>query len=147
MDDNREAMVAAVELALKQLAKAVEELQAETFPKVPMPRPKIFQITPEMAWPGINDRGPVWDAYALKHGIRYTYWRQSKYEAETICNECEWKPRKVLRAIRVLQAATAWCYARAEGRRRAAQEVTRQQQKAMDGILAELVSSKLEAGG
>ena len=46
-------------------------------------------------------------------------------------------PRRLLRALRRIEAATAWCYARAEGRKRMAEEILRQQAKARETLEAE----------
>ncbi len=53
------------------------------------------------------------------------------------------QPRLVLRAIRRIQAATAWCKTRTESRKRAAQEILRQQQGALSALEAEAAMQAL----
>jgi ABC-type nitrate/sulfonate/bicarbonate transport system substrate-binding protein len=64
--------------------------------------------------------------------------------AEALGSKAGWQPRLVLRAVRRLQAAAAWCRARAAGRQRAAQEILRQQSKAVEALEAEAILANLK---
>jgi hypothetical protein len=64
--------------------------------------------------------------------------------ARRIGNACGWQPRKVLRALRRLQAIAAWCRARRAGLERAAQEILRQQARAMEQLEAEAAMAALQ---
>ena len=67
--------------------------------------------------------------------------------SDSLLAVCGHQPRKVLRCLRRIQAATAWCYARAEGRKRAAEEILRQQQGAADTLKAEAAMQALGKEG
>lgn len=136
-----------IDEALADLAEAVRELRAPTVPRVPMPRPKLFCFTRRVRWPLIERTVDVaWDVAVFSaanyplNGFRHAL-------ADRILDDCEYNPRLVLRAIRRIQAATAWCRARAEGRKRAARELRRQQSKFFDALDAHEALSALSAEG
>ncbi len=133
----RDLMVKEVGAALRLLEKAVGELLKETIPHTPLPRPRTYRITPRHVWPGPGEG----DAYRfLGHEVETKrgpqIYRVAFYEgaAQDICQACGWQPGKVLRAIRQIEAAARWCRARAEGRRRAAEEILRQQEGALRAL-------------
>jgi hypothetical protein len=64
--------------------------------------------------------------------------------AEQILKLLGYQPRNVLRALRRIQAATAWCQARAQGRRRAAREILHQQRAAAAILEAEVAIRALQ---
>jgi len=125
--------------ALDDLRAAATSLADPTTPPAPPPRPRVFTIAPGVTWPFVgatpdklspfltvlisNVGGPdlaKFNCYTLGIAAHTTI-------ATIILERCKYQPRLVLRALRRIQAATAWCRARAEGRRRAAQEILRRQ--------------------
>jgi len=135
-DELRETFVRFLLEALLNLRAAVRELIQDTTPKTPLPRARSFVFYPGVRWPG----GPEGNC------INYTRVDGSDYElakgwdselqalAKRLVERCSYQPRKVLRVQRRILAAAAWCRARAEGRRRMAQEILRQQARALETI-------------
>lgn len=137
----RELMIKLIAAALADLREAVKELEAPTHPETPMPRPRVFELSARLVWPahGWDARGWVgspWVRVGLKGGPD-TFYLANSGLAGLVVDDCGGQPRKVLRALRRIQAAAAWCRARAEGRGRAAQEILRQQAKALQTLEAE----------
>jgi len=131
--------------ALRDLDQAVEQMLKPTEPTTAPPRAKIFMFAENIFWPYANDRhNPEW-GYFNHEGCRHTL--SHRANVTVIVNECGSQPRKVLRCLRRIQAATAWCYARAEGRKRAAEEILRQQQGAADTLKAEAAMQALGKEG
>lgn len=134
-----------IEEALIQLGRAVQEMMKPTRPATPLPRERIFEFAPEVVWPYCYG-GRVDFAKATAGGYWYALPTQrggAPHLVQSICRGCNDQPRRLLRALRRIQAATAWCLARAEGRRRAAQEILRQQAKALSILEAEIAIRKL----
>jgi len=130
--------------ALKELSAAVKKMTAETVPATPMPRPKVFIICGKYCWPHIiNEMDINWLYVTFNKTFSLTpdFWchiaDHPRRIAHTILLEEDYQPRFILRALRRLQAATAWCEARAEGRKRQAKEILRQQKKAVEALEAE----------
>jgi len=115
-----------VTAALEDLNSAAEKMVAQTTPATPMPRPRIFIICETVSWPVLRSDSPL--------RYRVTSWCVSSGK---IVVGCKKQPRLILRAIRRIQAATAWCEARTEGRRRQAEEILRQQSAAVEALEAE----------
>ena len=142
-----------LESALAALDRAVDQLKQNTVPRTAMPRPRVFRITRNVVWPQVRDTGtgPYWKVlwkvlYFEENGKgRSIEWEYTRREAaEMIARSCGYQPRKILAALRRLQAATAWCYARAEGRKRQAEEILRQQASALEVLEAEAALQALE---
>ena len=140
-----------LESAIAALDRAVNQLKQSTVPRTAMPRPRVFRITRNVVWPQVRDTGtgPYWKVLYFEfeesrkgRSIEYEYMRREA--AEMIARSCSYQPRKILAALRRLQAATAWCYARAEGRKRAAEEILRQQASALEILEAEAALQALE---
>lgn len=134
-----------ISAALKELFSAAKNMQQEIRPSVPMPRPRKFEICRSISadvvveWPNIYDRFTNWLGVSIKKGdIRNVYWDPQTL-AVRIVRYCNYQPRKILRALYRIQAATAWCEARLEGRKRAAEEILRQQQASLETLEAEAV--------
>ncbi len=127
--------------ALRELSRAAKALADETSPATPEPRPRIFQFAPGITWPRVRD-GVNWGL--VVDGSSGAGWGYLESVARQILNQSRGQPRLILRALRRIQAATAWCRARAEGRRRAAQEILRQQAKAAEALEAEAAMSALQ---
>jgi hypothetical protein len=143
-----------LESAITALDRAVNQLKQSTVPRTALPRPRVFRITRNVVWPQVRDTGttgtgPYWKVLYFEfeenrkgRSIEYEYMRREA--AELIARSCGYQPRKILAALRRLQAATAWCYARAEGRKRQAEEILRQQKSALEVLEAEAALQALE---
>lgn len=135
-----------LQAALVQLLDAARRLEnLETDPKVPRPRPRTFYFGAGWRWPS-RKHGVAWDTAERWDGghvggILGLYWL-----APSLWNDLGGQPRRVLRALRRIQAATAWCEARMEGMRQAAAEIVRQQQAAEDALQAEAALQALKEG-
>lgn len=111
---------------------AVASMLEETQPFTPIPKPRVFMITPEVTWPCISSDGRVDWLYCVrkdtpKHGGYLLALYLNDLEVVVI-EESGGQPRKLLRFIRHIQAATSWCLARQAGRERAAADMLRQRQ-------------------
>jgi len=130
-----------IRAALYELDAAAKRMIKKTVPATPLPRPRQFQLTPGgWVWPFIKDDGRIhWNMIQNRptgatRDLTNALWGET---AEVICKACENRPRLILRALRRIQAATAWCEARTEGRKRQVEEILRQQQKAVEALEAE----------
>lgn len=114
---------------------------ASTFPTTALPRPRFFRITDSITWPLIDEGQVDW----------MTVWIDgigccglgSPSLPRVIAEECRYRPRLVLRAIRRIQAAAAWCRRRKEGREREAMEILRQQRKWIEALEVEAAMRSL----
>ena len=132
--------------ALTDLATAARKLTVETVPQTPLPRPREFVFISadgkKVSWP------------ATEAGTKRVWWEYCRTAVAAVCRTdaaassilllSRYQPRPILRALRRIQAATAWCEARAEGRRRAAQEILRQQRAAAEVLEAEAAMQALK---
>ena len=126
--------------ALEGLFRAVEDLLAPTVPETPLPRPRTFEIAPGVVWPAKDG----WDYVSVFRSDRYLSYlleyRSTREDiARVIIAATGAQPRGLLRALRRIEAATAWCRARRAGRERMAQEILRQQARAVEKLEAEIV--------
>ena len=135
-----ERLMGIVSVAIKDLSAANKELANNIRPHVPLPRPKIFFIPPGYSWPYRGDWEHIWDNG--KGGGLYLGFPTAC--AERICSAAGYQPRKILAALRQIQAATAWCKARTEGRKRMAQEILKQQAAAVEALEAEAAIAALK---
>ncbi len=125
----REDYVATVKKYLKCLHEAYKQLSATTTPPVSMPRARKFWFTPRHCYPYFENEQPCFDRVAVGKSCDWFYEQGNKGLAEDICKACNWQPRKILRAVRRIAAAAEWCRKRAEGRKRHAEEILRQQSR------------------
>lgn len=123
-----------ISAALADLEEAVNKIKQNTSPATPLPRVRRFEIVAgKITWPNQDDLRSI----ALgKTTLFLGDWNRI-YACKTLLEACEYQPRLILRALRRIQAATAWCEARAEGRQRAAEEILRQQARAVEALEAE----------
>ncbi len=143
-------MEIAVREALARLCDAVSQLHAKPYLAVPLPRPRVFVFvqtdTGPVRWP--SRRGSEADFGVVDAcGREYYLYRVPKGTSElpeVIVKLCGERPRAVLRAIRRIEAAAEWCLRRAEGRRRMAVEILRQQERFAKEIEARAVLAGLE---
>lgn len=135
----KEEMFTVIRSAVTDLQKAGSALEEATVPQTNMPRPRIFEITDSITWPYIaTDENKIYWQNIQVGARRGLYYISTGDVSRYIGDTCGWEPRKVLRAVRRLQAAAAWCRARADGRQRMAQEIVRQQSRAVEKLKAEL---------
>mgnify|MGYP000210771856 CR=1 FL=1 len=129
--------------ALADLRSAMEDLCQPLEPDVPLPRFRRFQLIENIEWPYVDPDG-ITDPSRIGAPERWDYYyylpcspkdtRSASISA--IIGACRDRPARILRVIRRIEAAAAWCRARAEGRRRAAEEILRQQAKALETLEA-----------
>jgi len=135
-----------IETALRELGSAVKVMVRPTFPATSEPRPRIFSFSDGLLWPYVAKGKVSWNKFHRPDEY-YFYSIGGEFcdrrSVIKIINECGGQPRKVLRALRRIRAATAWCYARAEGRKRQAEEILRQQASAVEALEAEAVMQAL----
>lgn len=138
--------------AINDLRPAVGELTEKTTPPVPMPRPRIFRViqtaTTTVEWPARTDTAIAWNQFAVNSchtSSRVSWVGEPSTVINVIIEETTGRPKLMLRALRRIQAATAWCQARAEGRRRMAVEIARQQQRTTDILVAEAAMLALKS--
>lgn len=126
--------------ALADLDRAVEELLKPTVPATPMPRPRRFEIAPGIVWPSRSSWGDV--VFTDRSGAPQVYPLSSSWGRglllDKIVAATGAQPRRLLRALRRIEAATAWCRDRRAGRERMAQEILRQQMWAIEALEAEI---------
>jgi len=136
-----------VEAALQELWGGINKLMEPTACAVPMPRPRVFSFAPTIIWPEQKRDGVVWKKAKQEEEV-YSYSLNFNSDidrlSKVIINKCGGQPRLILRALRRIQAATAWCYARAEGRRCMAEEILRQQARAVEALEAEAALAALK---
>jgi hypothetical protein len=143
----KDEMFLVLKVAVQELQAAVSELQRQTIPHTrEVERFPTIYLPGNVHWPGGYPGKP--NLYGLRTKVdERRSWDLNILEpqrtAEALGNRVGWQPRLVLRAVRRLQAAAAWCRARAAGRQRAAQEIIRQQSKAVEALEAEAVLAKL----
>lgn len=121
--------------ALERLSTAWRAANEHGHPEGRLSRVRKFFVAPDALWP--------YDYNSIETGIRIPYkeweaasiFRINKYpyeSAEAICASCKWQPRLILRSLRRIESAIRWCEARAAGRKRAAEEILRQQKAAAE---------------
>jgi len=130
----RKELCKIIEHALKELRRAIEELNEPTFPLTPLPRFRVFEIAPGIKWTGNSYLELERENRAWPNRLYLTW---STRVSEVIVEQCKSQPRLVLRALRRIQAATAWCKRRRGGRLRMAEEILRQQESAVRALKAE----------
>ena len=134
----KKEMVDLVTEALNELKRQAASLEEPTYPQTPLPRPKQFHLVGKYVWEWREGKG-----YTIirENGVASVWLEPSG--AVVLVRACDYQPRQVLRLLRRIQAATAWCEARRRGRERQAQEILRQQKKALEALEAESVIRKL----
>lgn len=137
---------------LCDLARRTHRLVSPTEPQTPLPRPRKFEFAPRVVWPYCEVQVQPYRIEVHWHLV----W-VARVPREVAYHEADWvsltsfalgdllfevvrgQPRAVLRALRRVQAAAAWCEARRAGRERAAQEILRRQRWAVEALEAEAV--------
>ena len=125
--------------ALTALAKADVDLHSLcTRPSTSVPRRREFVFAAKgkdrVSWPG---RSPGhYRAIEYLDGTDFVAYHD-------ILELTGRQPRKLLRALRRIEAATAWCHARMASRQRMAEEILRQQAAYDETLQAELAMQAL----
>lgn len=135
-----------LETALRELGSAVKVMVRPTFPATSEPRPRIFRFTDGLLWPYVAKGEVSWNKFHRPdEDFFFSFGGEfvDRRSVIKIMNECGCQPAKILRALRRIQAATAWCYARAEGRKRQAEEILRQQASAVEALESEAAMQAL----
>jgi hypothetical protein len=144
--------------ALLQLNEAVGEMLRATTPATPLPRPRVFVLgghpksQKAVVWPVVDNSTVDFSAARIllpNECMRSRRIQQinrkigSPVLTDAIMETCGGQPKLLLRALRRIQAAAAWCRARAAGRERAAKEILRQQAHIAAALQAEAVVTTL----
>jgi len=138
--------------ALDQLWAAMIELTRPTFPTTPLPRPpaKPIRVTRDLAlWVKTEEKCIV--VYVLGFGKQLDKLEVRDITTHTINTfRCAERivphlrsPHEIASCLRQLRWLTAWMRKRAEGRRRAAEEILRQQRKWVEMLESEIALRKL----
>jgi hypothetical protein len=152
----KEAMVTALHAALQACNDARKAYEAHTFPRVPRGRLKRFELRiggVQFAYPAKRHMSnePQLDGIEMICGgttqtIHFYSWR-GKDNAETIVDKLGGFPSRVLAVVRWLERIERWLLARAAGHQRHAEEVLRQQSRAIAEIENRAISAKLTQTG
>lgn len=135
----------AVSAAIADLRAAVKELTADTNPQTPLPRKKVLKGA-GLEWPGpyfVGGELPDWSVIIVGNTTRSL---TDGGIVGAIIRQTGNQPAKVPEAIQLLEAAAAWCRERKTGRERHAQEIVRQQAKAVAELEARTAWAKLTGG-
>lgn len=135
----------AIKAAIAELYRAAKELKAATDPQTPLPRKKVINGG-GIEWPGpdyMDAKLPDWEKIIVGKTARGL---TDGGVVEAIIRKTGGQPAKVLAAIEVLEAAVAWCRERKAGRERHAQEIIRQQGRAVEELETRVAWAKLTGG-
>jgi hypothetical protein len=140
-------------LAFLELVNGVAELARPTHPQTPFPRPpKPVALGPDITL-SLVERDVSYSPYKLyrivleKTGVPAHIFvkldpQDAQGMAQSIVANID-RPRDLVRALRRIQWLAAWARKRADGRRRAAEEILRQQRKWVDILESEMAIRKL----
>jgi len=137
----KEDYVELVREKLQELEHVADILLRQTIPYTPLPRPRFFKIGP-YTWPYVDDYDRKISYNKLK--AEKGYYEYLKNAATSLCDYCKYQPAKVVKVIRQIEYAIEWCKKRTEGRQRAAEEIIKQQKKAYDILVSQVVAKKLQ---
>ncbi len=137
--------------SLAQLWEAMNELAQPTFPQTPLPRPpaKPIRLARQLELrvevdDGVivrfYDGGVCFDRWGVAKGARYG--GVPSNVIGTMVRRLS-HPRALAHCLRQLRWLTAWMRKRAEGRRRAAAEILRQQREWVEELESEIAMHKL----
>lgn len=95
------------------------------------PRPRWLFVSHNYVWPARGDGYTAWFEHVghvhQRHYFHVAAEADCRRAANCILDDCILRPRRVLRALRRLQAAREWCECRAAGAAREIEEILRQQ--------------------
>jgi hypothetical protein len=136
--------------ALQDLYRAAQEYNEvrSQYPRLPNVRVPAIRVSAQLIWPAVTHSGKV-DLAALSrpsHAMLPRCWcaqcaplyvAYPERVVEVLREDTGQHPRDLLRALRRIQAAAAWCRARTAGLQRALEEVARQQARAVEALETE----------
>ncbi|MEM2615662.1 MAG: hypothetical protein QXO44_02835 [Thermoplasmatales archaeon] len=117
---------------IKEFFRAVDDFKSGTVPKTKEPRLRRFTVIEGRVYIEQHLNSIV---FRIDDEPCYSSW--PKYIADKVLQISEHKPRNILRVIRRVEAAAEYFRKRAEGRRRMAEEILRQQKKFLETLEAE----------
>lgn len=139
------ALVERVVTVLEQHGRLVEKA-LERYPGATLRR-RLYHIVVGVecgvAWPGKRGESVQYDALiwvssrnaGSSQNVHHDsiVWRDNRSAdiVTQICEICRWQPRRILRAVRQIEAATAWCTARVAGLQREHEHMLAQQAHAV----------------
>jgi hypothetical protein len=148
----KEAMVTALQAALQACNEARKAYESHTFPRVPRGRLKRFELRlggVQFVYPAkryMSDEPEIGAIEVICRGATRNvslYSNRMREEAEDIVDKLNGYPSRVLALVRWLERIERWLRARAEGHKRHAEEVLRQQQRAIAEIQNRATAAKL----
>jgi hypothetical protein len=146
----KEAMATALHHALQECNDARKAYEAHTFPRVPRGRLKRFELRiggVQFVYPAKRSMSdePQLDGIEMhvSGSVRTIYFYSKRQEAESIVEKLNSYPSRVLALVRWLERIERWLRARAEGHKRHAEEVLRQQSHAVTEIQNRATAAKL----
>ena len=149
----KEAMVTALHDALQACDDARKAYEAHTFPRVPRGRLKRFELRlggVQFVYPAkrfMSDEPQLSGVEMICGGTTQTisFYINKRKDAETIVDKLNGYPSRVLALVRWLERIERWLLARADGHQRHAEEVLRQQRRAIAEIQNRATAAKLTA--
>ena len=150
----REAMVTALQAALQACNEARNAYEAHTFPRVPRGRLKRFELRVggvQFVYPAkryMSDEPQIDAIEVICRGTTRNvcfYSGRGREEAEDMVDKLNGYPSRVLALVRWLERIERWLLARADGHQRHAEEVLRQQRRAIAEIQNRATAAKLTA--
>jgi hypothetical protein len=147
-------MATALHAALQACNDARKAYEAHAFPRVPRGRPKRFELRiggVQFVYPAkryMSDE-PQLDAFEMHYSssVQTISFYGRRGDAETIVDKLDGYPSRVLALVRWLERIERWLRARAEGHKRHAEEVLRQQRRAVAEIQNRAIAAKLTETG
>ena len=145
----KEIAIEGVVHALDNLVKAERLMIEETTPNTPCPKYRVFEWIPKLiSWPAMHNAFPrksavLGTSYVINISSDKTLGignpHEQKLFAEIIFDLCSRQPSKIVKVIRNIEASTAWCYKRKQGRERMTEAIFKQQKKYYNELEAQLV--------
>ena len=146
----REAMVTALQAALQACNEARKAYEPHTLPRVPRGRLKRFELRlggVQFVYPAkrfMSDEPYIDGIEMICEGTTQTIYLSSKRgHVEDIVDKLNGYPSRVLALVRWLERIERWLRARAEGHKRHAEEVLRQQSRAIAELQNRATAAKL----
>lgn len=145
---NDKQIASLLQTALADLYAAEGKMMEPTKPITKLGRfRKFFWVHPNIHWPLLVSG----DSYRMGFvsmqgtGSRYDTADGRRDLALKLVEANRHQPRRILRTLYRIRATTEWCIARAEGRKRAAEEILKQQAKALQTLEEEAAMRSLKS--
>jgi hypothetical protein len=150
----KELMATALQAALQACDDARKAYERHTFPRVPRGRLKRFELRiggVRFVYPAkrymSDDPQPDAIEMHVASSVQTIYFYSKRKEAESIVEKLNSYPSRVLALVRWLERIERWLRARADGHKRHAEEVLRQQSHAVAEIQNRATAAKLTETG